>query len=60
MRCATGQSAVGWCGQARVSHGAWVCVLSLKLFGLSGVASFLCVVLSRRGLLVQSYNEVMT
>ena len=35
---------LGWCGQARVLRGAWVCVLSLKLFGLSGVVSFLCVV----------------
>jgi hypothetical protein len=47
MQCATGQSAVGWCGQARVSRGAWVCVLSLKPLGLPGAASFLCVVLLR-------------
>jgi hypothetical protein len=54
MRCATGQGAVKWCGQARVSmrvsRGAWVCVSSLKPFGLSGVVSFLRVVLPRRGL----------
>jgi hypothetical protein len=27
MRCATGQSVVGWDGQARVSRGACVCVV---------------------------------
>jgi hypothetical protein len=36
MRCATGQSAVGWGRQARVSRGAWVCVLSWTPFGRSG------------------------
>ena len=36
-----------WCGQARVSRGACVCVLSLEPFGLPGVASYLCVVLPR-------------
>ena len=41
---------VGWDGQARVSRGAWGCVLSLKPLRLSGVVSFLCVVLPRRGL----------
>jgi len=33
---------VGWGEQARVSLVAWVCVLSLKLSGLSGVVSFAC------------------
>jgi hypothetical protein len=52
VRChsATCQGAVGWCGQARVLRGAWVCVLFLKPFGLSGALNYLCVVLPRRGL----------
>ena len=43
MQRAKGQGAMGLCEQARMSRGAWVCVLFLKPHGLSGVVSFLFV-----------------
>lgn len=43
MRCVKGQGVMEWLGRAQVSRGTFVCVLSLKLLGLLGAVSFLCV-----------------
>jgi hypothetical protein len=44
MRCVKGQGVMEWLDRAQVSRGTFVCVLSLKLLGLLGAVSFLCVV----------------
>jgi hypothetical protein len=40
MRCAKGQSALGWCGQARVSRGACVCVVFEASLGCLASSAF--------------------